>query len=1129
MLASQLEKLDKCQLNKADESGKKITELALKLCDVAYKKDVKEAETRVDLAVDSRLALAERAAAQKITDFQKQTLETQQELAEQTADSKKRVRGLEKQQAELSSKAQLYTDDKIGQATAELKKLAIAASESAKNALDELAAKLREHEAAAKVWRREIGDEQDDQNKAIDDLKARCEALEGRNAELEKETARSKGLEERLMERMEKRIAEQEAKRKAEREEEAKKNKELEDKIREMSLIQGDFATGMNELKENGRIREEEAAAGDQERDEKLFKLEKEVTELQAKCESLGEDAEAPEKVQELEAKVKAIEAELEKRQQFFAKYDAQMKSYDERYSTMELRFQKSADETNERCKRLEQAVIHLSDSCDASFGQLKSRVDELERRLRNLRLEIRDTLLGYAKELRSHRATLNRLAKKKAPARVVEEVQEQEEPEPEPERVNEEQEAQTPKRVANVGVNVVMGEKQMTTVQVGTENRVNEIEVQTDSPEVFKEEPVVAESRPEPPIGVPAVVEEKEEEEEEEEEKAPEKVDVWVQEDEPPRRQKDDQEKLPVFETIVNQDARAPVQAESSSIFNDEGNRVVSEHESEEEEINLNPLKEKSPRPVSYFEAEPLRSPEKPEEAAEFGKRRSPQNNLSVQTYQEEMKDNSSRRNMSLQVPSVRDFLGGSPHYLREDPIRSKDKKSIIGTQGVSVEQNISSRNFRQPEKFNVNIDEMAKVEQEEAPRVTYAEVVNYNNLNFENYNPPPPEEESLPSSARDAVNKADIEAAKVLETPPATPPKIPTGAPLGSRSGEGLAKAPLEALPEVAEGVDSPAKRSVARSSEAKRDSPQSESPPPAIVEPEGKDAPAEVSKGDAAEGSADGGHDQAFVQENEGSRHEEMLSDEAIDEANQMLEGLKSAKQNDEVAQGEDKKEAEKVEAENKAEEGVEYDWMQQYEAHGEGEKNPEEAWYTSKQNEAEKQPEIKEAELAVGEQKKEEEDGAAMQLEARGEGQSAEENAEMEAEAKAKARKEEEAKKEAEAKVEPEVNAAEIKKEEEPHEEEKKKEELHKEEKKKEEEPHKEEEAKKGVENEEENFFEAQGDVPPPAAEPEKNLSGKQEVVKDLEDFARSSADQVESAVDEPATKQIHSSIVPLYHF
>ncbi len=950
MLASQLEKSGKCHQTQDSEQARKLDELTLKLSDAAHKRDLKESEARANSAVDAKLALAAKEASQKLSDFQKQTLDSQQELAELVAEGQKRLRSIEKQQEAQETRTKEYTVEKFGEMQAEMKRQGKTAAEATQKVQDDLAARLAAHEAEARVWKKDVADEQKEQNDEIRQLKSKCAALEKLNEETRRESAeRWREAESRLEEKLSRRLAEVEEKRVADSGDLRKHAKDSDEKMQEMEQLQGDFATGLSELKESAKIRQEETKAAEQEREDRMEKLEKEVTDLAGKCDAAASSEDTGKRLEGFEKKIKAIEADLEHRQSMFVKYDSQMKSYEDRYSVVESKYQKSMDALGERCKQIEESVAQLSRAFDVSSGRLNERIDDLERRLQDLRTELRDVLTGYAREIKRHREELASLrharSRAPSPARTYS-------PSPKPKsrpkaRTMRERKVEssvatfTAREVSNVGVNVVLDEKLTSTAQVGTDTLSQEVQVQTEAPApaAKKPAPLVPVSLVSP-LSLPSNIPKPKRKPEKKKEVK--RAEAAVQKTE---EEVEEEVKLPAFESIMTQDAKQPAVKESSSVFNSEENRVVSEHESEEEEeINLNPLIQKTPRPVSYLEqqeAKERRPAEGKEEGLEFGRRKSaPPTDLSVRSYQigEDFKENTSRRYMSLQVPSVRDFFGSSPHYLREDPIRSKDKKSIISTQGVTVENNISSRNFRQPEKFNVNLNDIAKIEQEEAPRLTYAEIVNYNDINFENYNPPPPDD-AVESTLRGS-SRADLEAARVLDPRQQTPPKRGPSASAAyhseysGRSGNNN-KSPLEALPEVAESNDSPSRHVATYEAQHTE---QRESEPLPATEPVGdnrlhqsaiqdendaRNQPGEeqeVREEDvvqAFEGGAESRVDEDLVEQKQesgsnpaasaqgapmASPHEEMQSDEAINEAHQMLSGLKEGERRESEASGE-----------------------------------------------------------------------------------------------------------------------------------------------------------------------------------------------------------------------------------
>eukprot|EP01022_Parablepharisma_sp_SALTPOND_P032958 TRINITY_DN87957_c3_g1_i1.p1 TRINITY_DN87957_c3_g1~~TRINITY_DN87957_c3_g1_i1.p1 ORF type:complete len:1180 (-),score=137.77 TRINITY_DN87957_c3_g1_i1:4950-8489(-) len=768
-LSAQLERASRYQQTRIDDIGKKTDDLSLRLYDFATKKEVKAAEDRINSSIESRISNALRDFSQTIADLQRVTAGNRRELDDEIAELRRRLRDAERQQEEKELKQQTYVDDRLREAQTETRKNAKTAQDALGKLREDMEGKLdlhannivntirQEHTEHFNEYNEILANYQEaikNNSTAIDRKaeaaekevllnKERYERLQKEKAELEQQVEALRKNQEVFSQNveamLEKKIQEYDQGKAAEREE---KEKVWDEQLKEHSQAQEEFKVAVDELKEKVATLEqahkqaeegEENKARESENEEKIAALQKELEEVNAKVESimplLG-DEETQKKLAELDTKLKTIEEELTKRQEQFQKYDAQMQEYEERYQNIEVKYRESIEILNEKCTNIEEGantrfgeVEKVSaenrdklagigtnlQQLQESHRRLAARVDFLEKKLNVLRVEIQQKLAECAKEFKVHRDAIRELS---------------------------EQRPSVAKTVENVGVNVVMGEKQMNTVMTGTDNVAYEVEVQTEY-----------QSPPKVPIATEAKEEYKS-----------------------------------AVETILAQDYNEPVLKQSSAIFN-EGPKAQSEHMSEEEKErpNLNPLIQKTPRQVAFVETpESTKQPvlvEVKEEPAltEFGgRRKSPTvyGDISQQTDRnmviEEAKE--SRRAVSLQVPMAsRDFFSSSPHYLREDPLRSKDKKNIISTQGAVVEENISTKHFRQAEKFTVNLDDIAKIGQEEAPRPTYSEVIDYNTINFEDYKPQL-EEESMPTTIRGGNSKAESD-----ERPGRTPPKKP------------------------------------------------------------------------------------------------------------------------------------------------------------------------------------------------------------------------------------------------------------------------------------------------------------------------------------------------------------------
>lgn len=775
-LTLQVERSTNLQNSRIDEISKKTDEMNLHMLDFATKKDLRTLEEKIQSLVDARVDSSTREITNRLTDLNRLEMTNKQELNEEIEALRKKQRDYEISQEDKDSKRLALMNDKISELQKENKRLSQIIEERLSKFNEEINTKIdtqiikeitmiKQENTTQFNENNEIMTKfQDTLNKhesvleshAIEREKStkwlsdRCEKLEKEKAELDKNVNTISQNQDKMIEKVQLEIDKKiSAYDKIQKEQDEKKDAEINNKLLKIDEIQGDIAISLEEYKKqleelNKKIADHISTSKEEEHEQKIAQIIKEIEEMNQKIESVhvllgNEDSEK--KMAEFDTKLKTVEAELAKRQEMFTKYDAQMQEYEKRYQLIEAQYKESLDSLNKRCTNIEQAqeksgktieehkatidsnsktisnIVLNADRLDEEHVKLEKRVSELEKRLAGLRADIQQKLSECAKVLKAHRDAIQEISKRRP--QIIEKSAPQ-------------------KSTENVGVNVIMNEKQLSTVLVGTDNISYEVEVQTD--------------RQEPPKLIP-------------EEK---------------------KELAEIVETILNQDYREPQEFQSSGIFNDLG-RAQSEHlsEDEKEQPNLNQLVQKTPRQVAFVESPdvgkmPSMIAKEEEPEAERNKKMSPMVNIgdmSQQTDNQQFEDSKMQRStVSLQVPQMsRDFFGSSPHYLREDPFRSKDKKKIISTQGAKIEQNISTKHFRQAEKFNVNLDDIAKITQEEAPRQTYSDVIDYNAINFEDYKPQI-EEDSQPTSMRGTSVKAFEPQENPIKTQPrkTSPPTI-------------------------------------------------------------------------------------------------------------------------------------------------------------------------------------------------------------------------------------------------------------------------------------------------------------------------------------------------------------------
>jgi len=197
------------------------------------------------------------------------------------------------------------------------------------------------------------------------------------------------------------------------------------------------------------------------------------------------------------------------------------------------------------------------------------------------------------------------------------------------------------------------------------------------------------------------------------------------------------EKKEVEVLKPIYEQDYRKEEPRESSRVL-DETPKVQTEEMSEEEiEPNLDQLKLKVPRQISLEEKK--ESPIQREVTLDLTiPKRSPTvyDEISQQTDRNYMSEIVKER--TLRAPNIsKDLFSSSPHYLREDPPQSIDKRRITSTIDAVPQDNISSKNFRKSNKFTINLDEIPNIGQEDYHRATYSEFIDYTSMNFDNYEP--------------------------------------------------------------------------------------------------------------------------------------------------------------------------------------------------------------------------------------------------------------------------------------------------------------------------------------------------------------------------------------------------------
>ena len=458
---------------------------------------------------------------------------------------------------------------------------------------------------------------------------------------------------------------------------ERKKENDILKTLQEVSELQNDLKLDLeemqNKLGENSKVQEI-----------KEFAV-KEVPVARKRTEELKSKTRAMDK--EVKDKLSVVEQKLETLEEAIAETKDQLNQQAKKCNNSETNFKSSIDKVVKNCENIE-----------SELEDTKTRVDELEKSIADKpehKSEIGEASLQQLKESQNELTASVKLLegrhnvlREDAYDKFVECAKQFELIENELNRLS-----QQPKSVpkASVGINVGIKERQFNTVLVGTDKVVSEIEVQTEA---------------KPPKEMPVVKKET---------------------------------------SIIRKDRVEPLVRRSSEIYSKSQN-IESEHMSEEDnqEPVLNQLVKKSQnktviseRPVKrqlediksypsvdYLSAMEYNSPYKAQTTYEDAK----QQTIDL----EEIKE---RKKVARSSTSNKDPLSSSPHYLREDPILSKDKQKIASTQSPTVEENLSAKYFKK--KFNMDINDLPDVGPKEPRLATHSETFDYRSIDFERYRP--------------------------------------------------------------------------------------------------------------------------------------------------------------------------------------------------------------------------------------------------------------------------------------------------------------------------------------------------------------------------------------------------------
>lgn len=447
------------------------------------------------------------------------------------------------------------------------------------------------------------------------------------------------------------------------------------------------------------------------------FGLESKITELQNNIEEINSKIESlttsQQSINELKGNLKAHAKDNDDK---FRTLHQQLETIVSQYEQMEV----NSENSRARLERVEKLsklnnenIITTSNNLQEvgnSHQRLIKRVDALEKRLDSLVIEIRGKLGDCAKEFQAHRDVLTELMDERTEVYVPEKVNYvPEKPNYVPQKANyipKKAKVEEP-QVANFNDDVVVERliPKKRNAQINTE----EVKQKEHFPPRFLRDEGIS-------VG-----------------SSERNIEIQTDKVESPK-------KIIRQEVASGENYNKPIQKESSEVFV-ESPKAQSEYlsEGENEGQNLDQLIAKNPNRVTLEEVK-KQAPELSytNEGIEWSakKKEFGIGNASQQT--DEVEEVAERSRPTLRGPSIaQEFLLASPRYLREDEFRHKDKNKIISVVGSELQANISTQNFRKPERFTVNLDDMSNIEQPNIRKPTYAEVADYKKIDFNTYEP--------------------------------------------------------------------------------------------------------------------------------------------------------------------------------------------------------------------------------------------------------------------------------------------------------------------------------------------------------------------------------------------------------
>eukprot|EP00826_Nyctotherus_ovalis_P037291 TRINITY_DN3392_c0_g4_i3.p1 TRINITY_DN3392_c0_g4~~TRINITY_DN3392_c0_g4_i3.p1 ORF type:complete len:889 (-),score=320.04 TRINITY_DN3392_c0_g4_i3:432-3098(-) len=677
--------------------------MKLRFGDFATRRELRAVEDRLNAAVQDKITEDMKVILQKIADMGKVQIEDQRLMGDRIMELNKKLVNLEHQQDNKIVKCQSHADARVKEVENEMKKAVKEMKEELGKLREEVDIKFEsnkvevfnaitqkntqqfnEYEQILENFRQAIKDNSEriqmqdaEVKKNQKHVDGSVEKLTQRNAAIIKQLKTLRANQEEIMKRLEmdlhNKLGEYEKRSELDKKQAEKEMKGMADEIAE--LRSGVTELGKSQRKER-EVREFATKRKASDADGKIAEIQQELDDFNEKLKSLLQlEQRFEERMSTME---ESLDSRCEKRCQSL---QTTCNSSSEKLHTQFVVLEQSISHINQQLAKLEKTASKHSQTLSNTNNNLKdlgNSHNDLTKRVEVLERRL-DSLIA---ELRKK---LGDCAKEfQVHREAIIELMDRETPEPvyelairapEPKEPTEEKQDITEEKP-----------KEVNNVLIGTDNFMRNIELQTDvQPEV-----------------------------------------------------KPEKKSMEAAEPIFEKDYKRGEAKESSRVYS-EGAKVESEAMSEEEDgPRLNRLQAKTPRQVALEERKED-IPEIREMTLDLTiPKKSPTvfDEMSQQTDRHYMSE--AVRERAVRAPTVsKDLFSNSPHYLREDPLRSIDRRRIISTKGVKVQDNISSKHFRKSQMFAINLDDIANIGQDDYHRATYSEFIDYASMNFDNYEP--------------------------------------------------------------------------------------------------------------------------------------------------------------------------------------------------------------------------------------------------------------------------------------------------------------------------------------------------------------------------------------------------------